>query len=311
MRYLLLAVLLLFLGSLFTGVTEVRPGERAVVRRFGKVVATPGPGLWFGLPWGLDRIDRVPVDRVRRVTVGHGPDEEESSSATPPGQLLTGDHNLVNVQVVVHYSVDDNQVVSFIEHEDRVDGLIARTAEAILAEWVAGHGIDDVLLQGKISLPGVLVPQLDERLAPYHLGIQVREADVAHLFPPSEVKSAFDEVTKAQTAIRMAEHKALQEAADRRRKAETQKFQIERQTEAYVTERLQLARAEADRFEKRLAEYRRLREGNPDFLVALWWDEIGRLLVRLKDTGRIDLLDNRLGADGLDITVFPPLPKDR
>src|SRR6202011_3066744 len=133
--------------------------------------------LWFGLPWGMDRVDRVPVDRVRRVTVGHSPEEEETDSGTPPGQLLPGDHNLVNVQVVIHYSVDDDTVVSFIEHEDRVDGLIARTADTILAAWVAGRGIDDVLLQGKVRLPEVLVSELRERLAPYQLGVEVQAVD--------------------------------------------------------------------------------------------------------------------------------------
>src|SRR5262249_54339414 len=71
MRYLLILAVLAFLGFLVTGMTQIRPDERVVVRRFGKVVATPGPGLWVGLPWGLDRIDRVTVDQVRRVVVGY------------------------------------------------------------------------------------------------------------------------------------------------------------------------------------------------------------------------------------------------
>src|SRR5262249_41723441 len=105
MRYVLGIAVLVFLGSLVTGLTQVRPGERVVVRRCGKVIATPGPGLWVGLPWGLDRIDRVPVDLVRRVSVGYQPDDEGFGPSAPPGQLLTGDHNLVNVQVVAHYTV--------------------------------------------------------------------------------------------------------------------------------------------------------------------------------------------------------------
>ena len=45
---------LLLLGAyLLTGVYQIRPEERAVVRRLGRVVAKPGPGLWVGLPWAL------------------------------------------------------------------------------------------------------------------------------------------------------------------------------------------------------------------------------------------------------------------
>ena len=58
---------------LLTGVAQVRPEERGVVRRFGAVVARPGPGLWVGLPWGVDRIDRVPVRTARQLNVGFMP----------------------------------------------------------------------------------------------------------------------------------------------------------------------------------------------------------------------------------------------
>lgn len=323
MRYLLpLAVLLLLIGSALTAVAQIRPGERGVVRRFGQVVDTPGPGLWIGLPWGMDRVDRVPVDRIRNVAVGYTPDQDESSLTTPPGQLLTGDHNLVNVQVILHYQVDESQVVSYLEQEDRVDSLIARAAEAVLAEWIAGHKIDDVLLRGKTALAGprqdvqgaetgVIARLTHERVAPYRLGVEILDAEVAYLFPPNEVKQAFDEVTRAQTSMQTREHAALQEAATLLRQAETEKFQIEKRTEAYVPERLELARAEAARFAQRLEQYHRLRQGNPEFLTGLWWDELGRLFAKLKENGRVDLLDNHLGSDGLDISGFAPMPKKK
>src|SRR5439155_23106095 len=99
-------VALLAVSYVLTGVTQVLPGERAVVRRFGRVLDEhPGPGPWFGLPWGMDQVDRIAIDHVRRVEVGYNRDDEEETGLTPPGQLLTGDHNLVNVQVVIYYSV--------------------------------------------------------------------------------------------------------------------------------------------------------------------------------------------------------------
>src|SRR5437764_15488896 len=90
---------------LLTGLARVGPDERAVVRRFGKVVARPGPGLWVGLPWGMDRVDRVPVRTVRQVRVGYDPALESDLPGTPSGQFLTGDQNLVNVQLVLDYAI--------------------------------------------------------------------------------------------------------------------------------------------------------------------------------------------------------------
>src|SRR5207302_4814993 len=86
-RVLFILVFVVFTASLLTGVTEVRPGERAVVRRFGRVLdEKPKPGLWIGLPWGIDRVDRVPVDLARRLLVGYQPDGQDNVQ-TPPGQL--------------------------------------------------------------------------------------------------------------------------------------------------------------------------------------------------------------------------------
>src|SRR5947209_20315446 len=104
MRRLLLILVALFAAYLLAGITAVRPGERAVVRRFGAVVATPGPGLWVGLPWGLERVDRVAVDLVRCVTVGYEPDAD-AEAPLPAGHLLTGDQNVVTVRIVIDYAV--------------------------------------------------------------------------------------------------------------------------------------------------------------------------------------------------------------
>ena len=74
LKYLIPLSIVLYL---LTAVHQIRPEERAVVRRLGKIVAKPGPGLWIGLPWGIDRVERVPIATVRRVTIGFQPDLEE------------------------------------------------------------------------------------------------------------------------------------------------------------------------------------------------------------------------------------------
>src|SRR5262249_50781624 len=183
--------------------------------------------------------------------------------------------------------------------------------EAVLAEWVAGHTVDEVLLRGKVELPAFLTQHTQARLGPYQLGVVIQGASVAYLLPPSEVKRDFDEVTRAQTQIRTLEYNARQEAATRLRRAEAEKYQIERQAAAYVREQLVQARAEAEAFEMRLKKYRQLGKENPNYLQQIWWDEVGKLLAKMKESGRIDLLDNHLAGDGLDITVAPALPKKR
>jgi membrane protease subunit HflK len=309
MRWLWAIPVLLLLGWLSTGVTQIRPGERAVVRRFGAVVAQPGPGLWIGCPWGIDRVDRVQVDRVKQARIGYDPDLQDTSNATPNGQLLTGDHNLVNIGAVVDYTVRPDRVEEFLVQQERVEGLVGRCAESALAEWVAGRTVDEVLLTSKAALPQWLVERVQKRLEPYGLGVQVQAASITHLMPPEEVKSDFDNVTREQTAIETVVNKAREKANQVRRSAESDRYQKEQETAAYVNRQLTMAETDAQAFSRRLEQYRTLRTKNPDILAAIWWDEMGRVFERMNKNGRIDVLDSHLGSDGLDITQFGPQRK--
>jgi membrane protease subunit HflK len=211
---------LLVIAYLLTSVAQVGLNERAVVRRFGAVVARPGPGLYVGLPWPFERIDRVPVGYPHKVAVGFAPGDEGRLAA---GQLLTGDQNLINVQAVLAYTVreDDDALEAFVLHRGQIDGLVARAAEAALAEWVAGHPIDEVLLTGKAALRGWLVKRTQERLEPYRLGVAVTAAEVVYLAPPDEVKPEFEHVAgrppSARASTRPARRRSGGCARPRRR----------------------------------------------------------------------------------------------
>ena len=93
-------VLVVLVYTMATAVTRVRPGERAIVRRFGRLLPdVPGAGLYVGLPWGIDRVTLINVSEVRQVRVGYtGKDDD---AGFPARQMLSGDHNLVNVQAEI------------------------------------------------------------------------------------------------------------------------------------------------------------------------------------------------------------------
>ena len=55
---------------LSSGIYAVGPDERAVIRRFGAVYATVGPGMHYRIPWPVDRLDVVKTTSVMKVGVG-------------------------------------------------------------------------------------------------------------------------------------------------------------------------------------------------------------------------------------------------
>lgn len=310
LRYLLA---LLLIAYLLTGVYQVGPDERAVVRRFGAVVARPGPGLGFGLPWGVDRVDRVPVRTVRQLRVGYDPDTANDSS-TPAGQMLTGDQNLVNVQLVIDYAIGeaDDDLDNYVIHRDLVDATLARTAEAAIAEWAGGRTIDQVLLTGSASLPAWVMDRLADRLPGLRLGIRVQRASVAILSPPDEVRAAFEAVTQAQTAIGTRETQARQERDQRLSQAAAARYKYEQEAAQYRDEqlgtpsRLGQAQADANAFLDELAKYRLMRKTNPDALAFLWWHETQATLDTLTARGdRVEPIDHYVFKGELNFyTVF-------
>jgi len=313
MKRLLLVILAVFLlWTFWTSLTQVETGELAVVRRFGRILPDkPKPGLHIGLPWGIDRVQRINVAKTRQVTAGFSgaATERDVEDGTPAGQLLTGDHNLINLQVQVQYSVASDEVENFMLLEDKADTIVERATEAAMAEWVGGRSVDEVLLRGKAVLPATLQTRIQEHLDPYELGVHVESVSVTELLLPTQVKTYFDDVARAQTQIRTLRNGAEQAADSMLRETAGKIYDIRQSTSAYASEQVQLAAAEAGSFEKHVKQYHELREQNPYYLAGLWWNDMGRLYQRMHEKGCIDLLDNQLSSNGLNITQMPLLPK--
>ncbi len=308
-RFLYLGLIALAIYSL-TGLAQVGPDERAVVRRFGEVVARPGPGLWIGFPYGIDRIDRVPVRVVRQLPVGYNAEESNDAPGLPRGQLLTGDQNLVNLKLVVEYAIDDRDgpLENYVANRDQVEGVLTRETEALAAEWVGSRKVDRVL-GGRAALTQWITARLPERLGDQRLGIVLQRVSVEYLAAPEEVRDSFEAVNQAQTNIRTRRNQAEQEAERYLNDANTLKYRLENETAAYRNETETQARTEAAAFEARRAQAAPLRANNPDFLAAIWREEIGLLLAELKTRSRIELLDDFLGPNGLELNQFVPTRK--
>ncbi len=310
MRRSLYLALIALLGYSLTGVAQVGPDERAVVRRFGRVVARPGPGLWIGFPYGIDRIDRVPVRVVRQLLVGYNPAESSDAPGLPTGQLLTGDQNLVNLKLVVEYAIDDRDgaLENYVVNRDRVEAALYRETESLAADWIGSRTVDRVL-GGRTILTQWIATRLPARLDRQNLGIVLQRVSVEYLAAPEEVRDAFEAVNQAQTNIRTRKNQAEQEAEKQSNEANTFQYRLQNEAAAYRNETETLARTEAGAFEARRLQATRLRATNPDFLAAIWREEIGLLLAELKSRSRIELLDDFLGPNGLELNQFVPSKK--
>lgn len=307
MRYVLYVLGFLFvLWTVASSLTQVQSHERAVIRRFGRVLDhKPGQGLYIGLPWGIDRVDLAPVGWERTIEIGFNDKEQKEDDVIPTGQMLTGDHNLVNISMAITYRADEDAPEKFVLQMDNIDAFVARAAEGIVAEWIAGRTVDEILRHGKSELPQALLRALPVRLKDYELGVKVQNASVIKLEPPQEVKDAFDKLAKAKTGIDTRINEAEREANRKRSEAMGRIDLIQREADSYAVIEQRTAKADAETFRKRLAQYQELSRTNPEYLNTLWLDEMTRLYGRMRAEGRIELLDHFLTSEGLSITQFP------
>ena len=192
-----------------------------------------------------------------------------------PGQMLTGDNNLLNVQAVIEYRVMGDQVDRYVLLADRVEPLIARAAEAAMAEWLAGKEVDEALLRGKIQLESILREHVERSIVPYKLGVQIDRASITLIEPPSDVREAFNAVSKAHTNMETQKKKAEQDANRTLNRAKEKEFEIQTDTDAYVREQELAAQADVESFRIRLDKYQFLNKNNRHHLYNLWIDETG------------------------------------
>jgi membrane protease subunit HflK len=238
-----------------TGLYFVQPDEQIVVRRFGAILGTPrDPGPHFGLPWGLDTIDRLKPREVKRVTIGERPLASGAVGASP-SLYLTGDRNLVNVRATVQYTIHDP--TQFLFQFGNVDRLVGASSQTALAEILASEPVDRALTLGKRELGLRLAEKLQALVDRYGVGIAIRSVDIGSIEPPAEVAEAFDKVVSAlrerEQAINLAESYANLTLA----KARGESQQKTDEARAARDKSIRQAQGEAQRFESLLTEYNR------------------------------------------------------
>lgn len=303
--YLIIASLALYFS---TGLIQIRPEERAVIFRFGKIVAYPSPGLWLSWPWGIDRIERIDVSRSYTLVVGYRYDDLREEI---PGQFLTGDQNLVNLQIHIEYGVgsNDDDLQNWLRNQNSRSEIIQREAEALLVQWAGSGQIDQILLSGSALVPTYLTQHLQERLESKSLGVKIRQCSVVILTPPEEVRAAFEEVNRADTNRQTQKNKAREEATRKISEAQSEAQRLRTQSQSYAHQREVIARAEGQAFLDRLEKYRGLQKDNPTLTQAIWWEEMGPIWKALGQRGRVLPLDPLIGPDGIDISTVVPPPK--
>jgi membrane protease subunit HflK len=284
---------------LLSGFYQVKSDEVAIVERLGQYLSTPNGkamlvehGLHYHLPWPIDVVHKVSMQRNRTLAVkafneppeayadfkrewlAKGARPEILSSLFDP-YLITGDKNVVHMELAVSYKIDDaeewlNTVAHSPSDSDDVAGLreemFQEMAKHTMSMEMAQLPINDVLFEGQAKLPAILTEKISRSMSlpdlsdptgakQIHLGIRVQKADLIQARAPDRVKTAFEAVTQARAQAEIAGAQARATANTAVIDARAQKTTQIRDAEAYRDQVVAAAKGEAGRFAKIFQEY--------------------------------------------------------
>ena len=293
-RWLTLLLLLVLVGS---GVYKVGPGEIGVVRTFGRESRKTAPGLRFHLPL-VQRADVVNVESIRRIEVGF----RDKQQVLDEAQMITGDANILEVQMIVQYRIFDPSKYLFRLRDP--DETLRASAEVCLRGVVGRTKIDDVVTTGREKVQEETREWLQQLADSYESGIRVTEVKLQSVDVPEPVRDAFHEVVRAREEKEKLINQALGYANDVNLRTRGEVSKLLSEAEAYRAQRVNEATGDAKKFDLMYSEYKKAGRVTRK---RLYLETMERILAR---TPHKVLVDERLSKSAVPIlplsTPFPP-----
>lgn len=246
---------------LLSGLYTVGSGEEAVVLRFGKHVDTvSNAGLNWHIPAPVDKVHKVHIGEVRRIEFGYMTESPGDTSEVPvysevPVQslMLTGDENLVNVEVAIQYRVIDSPNYLFNVHNQ--PGTIEAAAVSSIRRAVASHDLDSVLTDNKFGIQQEIKDDLQAICNNYNIGVSILAVELQSVYPPSEVDEAFKDVTNAREDRNSYINEAQSYVNDKIPTARGNAAEMVNQAVAYKEKRIAEAKGDVANFLQILEQY--------------------------------------------------------
>ncbi|MBI4774751.1 MAG: FtsH protease activity modulator HflK [Deltaproteobacteria bacterium] len=291
-------IALVVVGWLLSGIYIVAPDQVGVVKRFGAMAYTTGPGPHYHLPYPIETVMKPAVTQVRRAEIGFRTVSRAQPAryqAVPQESLmLTGDENIVDIQFIVQYKIKDASAYLFNVYDP--EQTVQDAGEASMRQVVGKSNIDEALTTGKFKLQQETKTLLQEVLDSYGAGLDVVTVQLQDVHPPQAVIEAFKDVASAKED----QNKFINDAEGYRNdilpKAKGKAAEIVNQSLGYRESKINYARGDASRFTQVLSEYEKAKEVTEKRLYLEAMEEV------LKNSTKI-IVGSEIGRQ-----VLPLLP---
>ncbi|MFP4643983.1 MAG: FtsH protease activity modulator HflK [Spirochaetales bacterium] len=263
MRIALVIIAAIVLAGAATSFFMVDQTEEGVVLRFGRYDRTVGPGLQTKLPFGIETHETVAVQRVQTATFGFRTEtpgssgqrtEYEERDIPEESVMLTGDLNIVDVEWIIQYRIDDPRAWLF-NVQDR-EKTIRDISQSVINQLVGDRSIFAVLGRGRGRIEQEGLDQMNEVLQGYELGIRVTQVRLQNIVPPSgRVQDAFEDVNRAVQDMNRLINEGREEYNRQIPRVRGQAERLIEEARGYQARRVNEAEGSASRFTSVLEAY--------------------------------------------------------
>ena len=257
---IIIAVIAIAVYFLYGTIFIIGPDEEGVVLRLGKYIRSETPGVHIKLPYPIESLYVVKVTQVKRLEVGFRTLSTNLGNSqyryiSQEALMLTGDENIVSIEMIVQYRVKNayNYLFKVIEPDD----LLKIATESALRQVIGNSNIDKVLTVGKYEIQEEVRTLLQIIGDKYFSGIKIIGVQLQDVTPPKEVEAAFKDVASAKEDKNRYINEAEGYKNDIIPKTRGEAARITKESESYKIAKIKQAEGDVERFLKMLAEYKK------------------------------------------------------
>lgn len=269
----------LVLASLFSAVFTVPAESVGVIQRFGHYHGEVTPGLHFKLPFGIDRVTEVPLQRQLKEEFGFStPGASFASQASAPMQwalettMVTGDLNTALVEWVIQFRIE--KPFDYLFNVRDPGDTLRDVSESVMREVVGDRTVDEVLTIGRQDIESTAQVKLQEVVNKYEMGLRIDQIQLKNVNPPEPVQASFDRVNEAQQERERMINVARGEYNQAVPKARGEADQRIESSRGYAIQRVNEAEGDVRRFDALLAAYLKAREVTKQRLYLETFNEV-------------------------------------
>ena len=253
---------LLILVLLVTSVYTIQPEEVGVILRLGKYNRETPPGLHLRLPFRIETLYKLPVQRQLKAEFGFETIQagvrSETRGRSAESSMLTGDLNAAVVEWVVQYRIEDAE--KYLFRVRNIEVTFRDMSEAVMRGVVGDRTVNEVITIGRQDIEDQVKVQLQELCIAYETGIHVDQVVLQDVNPPDPVKPSFNEVNQSEQERERLINEAQSQYNQQVPRARGEAQRTIQEAEGYALNRVNRAEGDAVFFESLYTEYRKAPE---------------------------------------------------